>query len=376
MSIELKLDCRHYRGDRPCAFNCRCGCEHYEPMGTRVLVIKVGAIGDVVRTACILPTLQRMYEPVHITWITAPNAARILGNHPLIDQMLVFDAEGILTAQQQTFDVVLSLDKEPAPAALCQGVSAPDKRGMGLSPTGNVYPINRECETYFELGLDNDLKFHKNWKTYPQLIHQAIAMPYDGQRYKLHCDDDALAEARDLFAPWRQSGKPIIGVNTGAGRVFVNKTFDMAKWIAVCRQLMRDSEVVLLGGADEASINRDIAERLGVEAHVAGDDQTEQQFVATVDQCDAVITGDTLALHVAVARRVPVVALFGPTCEQEIDLFGRGEKVISPCDCKPCYLRRCDRHPSCMDLIDVDTVIEAVHRALKPKKRKETQKTG
>jgi len=375
MSIELKLDCRHYRGDRPCTFNCRCRCEHYEPMGTRVLVIKVGAMGDVVRTACILPTLQRVYEPVHVTWITAPNAARMLGNHPLIDQMLVFDAEGILTAQQQTFDVVLSLDKEAAPAALCESINAPDKRGMGLSPTGTVYPINRECQAYFELGLDNDLKFHQKWKTYPQLIHQAIAMPYGGQRYQLHCDDDALAEARELFEPWRASGKPILGVNTGAGQVFANKTFEPAKWVSVCRQLMRDSEVVLLGGPDEITTNRDIAEQLGPEVHVAGEGLTERQFVAIVDQCDAVVTGDTLALHVAIARRVPVVVLFGPTCEQEIDLFGRGEKVISPCDCKPCYLRRCDRDPSCMDLIEIDTVVEAAHRALKPKSSKKSKKT-
>ena len=368
MSLELKLDCRHYLGDRPCAFKCRCTCDHYEPMGTRVLVIKVGAIGDVVRTACILPTLHRIHEPVHVTWISGAGGARILGNHPLIDRMLVFDAEGILTAERQSFDLVLSLDKEPAPAALCERIDAVDKRGMGLSKTGSVYPINREYEPYFELGLDNDLKFHKNWKTYPQLIHQAIAMPYGGQRYKLDCDADALAQARQLFAPWWRSGKPIVGVNTGAGHVFANKTFDPAKWEAVCWKLKDDFVVVLLGGPDEVEQNHAIAERVGAEVHVASGGQTEQQFVAMVDQCDAVITGDTLALHVAVARRVPVVALFGPTCEQEIDLFDRGEKIMSPCDCGPCYLRHCERDPSCMDQIDIDAVVEAVDRVIKAHK--------
>ncbi len=368
MSLELKLDCRHYLGDRPCAFKCRCQCEHYEPMGTRVLVIKIGAIGDVVRTACILPTLRRMYEPVHVTWISAPSGSRMLGNHPLIDRMFTFDTEGILAVEQQTFDLVLSLDKEAGPAALCERVQAPDKRGMGLSKTGAVYPINVECEPYFELGLDNDLKFHKNWKTYPQLIHQAIAMPYGNQRYKLDCDADALADARQLFGPWWRSGKPIVGVNTGAGQVFANKTFDAAKWEAVCEKLKDEFVVVLLGGPDEVVRNREIAERVGAEVHVASDGQTEQQFVAMVDQCDAIITGDTLALHVAIARRVPSVAIFGPTCEQEIDLFGRGEKIVSPCDCRPCYLRQCELDPSCMDQIEVDTVVEAVHRVIKAHK--------
>jgi len=365
MNVELKLDCRHYRGDRPCAFACRCTCEHYAPMGTRVLIIKVGAVGDVVRTGSILPTLHRVYDPVHVTWISEPSGVNILQHHPLIDCLLTFDAVGMRIAEQQTFDLVLSLDKDPGPAALCERVQAADKRGMGLSPHGTVYPINAACEPYFELGLDDDLKFHGNTKSYPQLIHEAVAMPYVREPYRLYCNEATLAATQARFAPWREGGAAVVGVNTGAGKVFANKTFTPDKWVEVCRRLLDDGHVVvLLGGPQEISNNRWIAERLDGRAYVAGNGHTAQQFTAMVDQCDVVVTADTLALHVAIGRDVPVVVLFGPTCEQEIDLFDHGRKIISPCDCRPCYRRACNVSPTCMDRIDIGDVVGAVSALL------------
>ena len=108
----------------------------------------------------------------------------------------------------------------------------------------------------------------------------------------------------------------------------------------------------------------------GVACLAAGCERTDQggasapwasgtQFVAVVGQCDAVITGDTLAVHVAISRRAPTVALFGPTCAQEIDLFDTGRTLVSPLDCGPCYRRTCDQTPDCMDAIGVEAIVEA-----------------
>jgi heptosyltransferase-2 len=41
------------------------------------------------------------------------------------------------------------------------------------------------------------------------------------------------------------------------------------------------------------------------------------------------LTSDSLALHIGVARRIPIVAFFAPTSGAEIELYGRGEKVLS-----------------------------------------------
>ena len=87
-------------------------------------------------------------------------------------------------------------------------------------------------------------------------------------------------------------------------------------------------------------------------------------FAGVVAACDLVVTGDTLGMHLAIAGRVPVVALFGSTCATEIELYGRGEKIVTPIDCHPCYRRSCDIRPSCQDLIEPDTVHAAVMRGI------------
>jgi heptosyltransferase-2 len=69
-------------------------------------------------------------------------------------------------------------------------------------------------------------------------------------------------------------------------------------------------------------------------------------------------------MHLAVATGRRTVAIFGPTCAQEIDLFGRGEKIVSPIDCAPCYLRACDKAPHCQDMIPAARVLEALLRQL------------
>ncbi len=54
----------------------------------------------------------------------------------------------------------------------------------------------------------------------------------------------------------------------------------------------------------------------------AGTGNTIRQFQALLARCAVVVTGDSLGMHLAIAEKRPVVALFGPTCAQEIELYG------------------------------------------------------
>ena len=93
-----------------------------------------------------------------------------------------------------------------------------------------------------------------------------------------------------------------------------------------------------------------------------GCDHTITRFAGIVDACDVVVTGDTLALHVAIARGVPTVVLFGPTSLHEIDVFERGEKLAADLPCLCCYLPDCDVSPNCMESLAVERVHAAVLR--------------
>lgn len=96
-----------------------------------------------------------------------------------------------------------------------------------------------------------------------------------------------------------------------------------------------------------------------------GTENTLREFVSLVDLCQVMVTGDTLALHVSIALRKRLVAYFGPTSDAEIDLYGRGEKVlpVSPCQCY--YQNQCTQKISCMDNLREADVLAAVQRQLK-----------
>jgi heptosyltransferase-2 len=73
--IPVRPDCRFYRGDLPCRPNKEhgymCGdCPVYEPVTKRILLIKLGAIGDVIRTTPLLRRLRQEYPSCYITWLT------------------------------------------------------------------------------------------------------------------------------------------------------------------------------------------------------------------------------------------------------------------------------------------------------------------
>ena len=140
-------DCRHFLGDRPCRFQRMCeGCPHYDPMGLRILVIKLAATGDVLRTTPLLPAIKRAHPVSHVTWVTRPEALELVASLPEIDRALALDADALARLPAERFDVVICLDKEPAAAGLAAQLQAPDKRGFVLGPHGNPVPENAAAE--------------------------------------------------------------------------------------------------------------------------------------------------------------------------------------------------------------------------------------
>ncbi len=369
--FPVALDCRHYIGDRPCRFARPCGgCPEYSPQGFRILILKTGALGDVLRTTILLGGIRRRYPQSHITWITAAAAVPLVPSS-LVDRIWTLSPQTLFRLHIERFDLVLSLDKEPEVAALAMVARSKDKRGMGLDERGAVYPMNPEMATYFRLGLDNPLKFFGNTRTYPDLLAEAVGIPYDPAKDDYHLDvpDSDFETGRRLLAGLGLSASdPIVGLNTGAGGVFVNKDWTILGYLELIRELERCRiPVLLLGGDRESTRNSEIARRVSSPyVRQINASLSLGVFSAVLGQCRVVVSGDTLGMHIALAMKRPVVALFGSTQPHEIELFGRGEKIVTPIPCAPCYRRSCDIHPSCMELIDSRRVFEAVKRYAGP----------
>jgi ADP-heptose:LPS heptosyltransferase len=366
--LIFRDDCEHYLGDRPCVHNRLChDCPHYAPQGKRICVIKIGALGDVIRTLCILPHLKDQNPDCQITWVTSPAAMPFIHTHRQIDQLLPFNHETALALTHQQFDLLISLDKEAAPTGLAMSIRADRKLGIGLSAAGKPVPLNAEGRPYFALGLSDELKFNENRDGYPKLVYEALGWRYEGQTYALDLEPAAraLAEQRLTENGWR-SDQPTLGVNVGAAATFANKMWPVARIADLLRRLHvaePTMQVVLLGGEAERDRMAELHATLPWLIH-SGHDNDPQTFLGVIDHCDAIFCGDTLAMHLAIARKRGVVAFFGPTCEQEIELFGLGEKLIAGTACSPCYKRNCDMQDACLDAIPTHHALDSVRRVV------------
>ncbi len=369
---SIAPDCKHYRGDRPCIHNRLCtGCTHYQPYTSRICVIKIGALGDVIRTLCILPELRRRYPDGQITWVTKPNACRMLSGHPMVDRLMPIDPVTASVLPRESFDVVINLDKEAEPCALAGSLRASTRLGISLSAHGTPVPADQDAVRYFELGLSDDLKFSRNTKSYPRLIYDALGYTYRGERYRLHLPTTARDAARRYLHDrgWSDS-EPTLGINVGSGDTFANKMWP-ADWIIDLIRKRADGDgpgqMLLLGGQRERPIIDQITRALPALVGSgylidAGTHHDEQTFASLVGSCDVLLTGDTMAMHVAIALDLGVVAYIGPTCEQEIDLFGCGEKLVANVSCAPCYKRVCDQADRCVQAVSTEEAIDAIER--------------
>lgn len=365
--MELDLNCRHFPGDRPCRLHketgARCeGCGSFAPPGFRVLVIKLDALGDVLRTTCILPGLRREHPDAHVTWLTLPGAEPVLRNNPYIDEVLFYDAEGMARLAVEEYDLVLAPDASKKCAALGSLARGGTKRGYRLGGDGQVRPWNEEAEEWLELGGRDDLK-KANRATYQEHIHRVCGLDGRDQEIVLCLTGEERLEGERIFgAKGLCRDAPVIGFNTGSSARWPKKRWPKESYLDLARRIREgtSARVALLGGPLEAERNRWIEAKTGGWAVDTGSDHPLRIYLALLGRSDAVVTGDTLGLHGAVALGTPVVALFGPTSSHEVDLYGRGVRLEPEIDCLCCYRTNCAKRPDCMDALLPTRVMDAL----------------
>lgn len=363
----VKSDCRYFVGDRPCRFHkaegIKCAdCDRYSAPQCRILLVKLGAMGDVLRTTSILPALHREHGDAHVTWLTAKESVGLLENNPLVDSLMVCADESLARLQVETFDLVINPEAAKDSAALATMAKGKEKKGFGLSPEGFVFPFNQQAEEIFHMGLFDDVK-RRNQKTYEELICQLSELSYRRVPPTLCLTEDETRHAEKFRA---ESGirknVPVIGINTGGGSRWPLKRWTVEGFGQLANKLSSEmaGQIVLLGGPAEVEINREIMAQPGVAAVDTGCLNPPRKFAALINLCDVVVTGDTLALHMGLALHKRMVVLFGPTSATEIDLYGLGTKIASELDCLCCYRQACDQSPTCMESISVEDVYQAV----------------
>lgn len=370
MDFDLKQDCRHVRWDRPCAPHKRRGkecatCDEYAPIRHRVLMVKLAATGDVLRTTAFLPAIHAAWPQAKVTWLTRKSAVGLFDGNPLVDEVLATD-DAVTAARlaTETFDVVLCPDADPDAAVLAAMAKGQERRGYVRDAGGRIVPLGPGAARWLAMGLSDRSK-KANTQTYQHLVAEVLGLDPAAVREPIlepskHDSADAATFVRGL-----PGQGPLVGLNTGAGGRWAYKQWTRAHQQTFLR-LATDAglRVLLLGGPEEVATHKELlAAMAGRPVFDGGNHNSYGRFAALIDQCRAVVTSDSLAVHCAAARKVPAIVLFGPTSAAEIEVYGRGSKIVPPgLDCLCCYLPRCDRVPHCQALIEPSVVLAAVQQ--------------
>lgn len=366
----MMLDCLHFDGSKPCAKTksfCEEKCKFFQKKGPSILIIHLGALGAVVRSTGLLLLIHDQYPNAQITWVTDILPSKLLKNHPRVTRVLTLQLSDILMLSNLEFDFAFVVDKDLISSGILKQTKAKKVLGFISDSSGVIVPANASAQELWELGLDNNSKFFKNQKSEIQLLAETfelIAKP-KGYDLPLTVSEQGLAEQR--YLKWSHLGKKkVIGLNTGCAATLPAKKMSIQNHLDLIQLIQKsipDCEIVLLGGPEDTNRNIEISKKTNVIQSPT--DLGLRDGLVSIAACDIIFTGDSLGLHMSISQEVPVVAWFGPSCAQEIDLFGRGEKILTKAECSPCWNRSCNKSVMCYDLVDLNEVVEALNRQLK-----------
>lgn len=337
-------------------------------MGTRILVINLDAMGDVLMTTAQLHGMKRARPSSQISWITHRNAVRLLDGNPLVDRVLAWDDVSRLVLARQRFDLVLNADKSVEACAFAATLDAAERRGFTLSKRGQVIPANAAADYNFRMGIDDELKFRINRRTGQDILAETWQLPYEQDEYILNLTEEEVDFCAATRSAWDLDGAVVVGFNTGCSELFPNKKMTVEQHVALITRLASDDRLrfLLLGGPEDTERNARIAELLeplGLGHRLVSTPTREglRRGICYENLADVVVTGDSFGMHLAIGLRKHVLAWFGLSCWEEIDLYGRGQKFIPEgLACAPCWKRQCPFNLECIAMIDLDAIAAAV----------------
>ena len=346
-------DCRYFRGDVPCKPHKLDGrhcsiCPSYSKTESKILIIKLGAIGDVIRTSPLLTKIWQEHPNSDIWWLTySPEVVP-----SKVDRIHKFNAENLLTLEATEFDLIINLDKDPHACALTKILNAKRKIGFTLEH-GKPSPIDNQAVPKFITGLFDDVN-QENDKNYLQEIFEICGWEFHGEEYILEFDNSNIWEIQN-------ENKKIIGLNTGCGARWVSRLWDNKYWIELIKQLKDNGYYPLLLGGEQEHANNILLSSLSG-AYYPGFFNL-QKFISLMNQCDCIVSAVTMGMHIAIGLKKPLILMNNIFNPNEFELYGRGEIVQPEMLCKCFFSPKCKNNDYfCMDTIKPESIFEAIKK--------------
>jgi heptosyltransferase II len=320
---------------------------------SRILIIKIAAIGDVIMALPLAREVKRLYPEARLSWIVGRAAKPILEESGFVDDIIEVDEGAILRGsflskiqevvktwfrlKFMTFDLALNLHLDERYWMLLAASRVRDRRQLKPSP-GRPHALNN------------------------LFLLSGVGPSHD------QVDPSPLL-------PRQRTRHRVIGIAPGGARNVARDDFQRRWPVEQYRRLCeglggKGYKVVILGGASDGWVSPYFD---GLNVAVEVGKYNLPGFLDRLAEIEVLVTHDSGPLHMAHAVGTKVVGLFGPTSARNVfprDNKGTAIELASPLPCQPCYNNfeygDC-RSNDCMKMISVEEVSSTVeHYMVQP----------
>ncbi len=332
----------------------------------RILIVRMGAIGDVVNALVLANAIKDFDRSVRIGWAVHELSEPLVRSHPSIDRVHLWRKKSGLSGlssvvreiRVERYELAIDLQRIVKSALVARLSGARRVLGFDRARTKEGSWL-----AYRERIAASDPSAHM----VEQYLEFARHLGLDGARARLDLPRDSAAEAR--AEEWTAGfAKPPVLVNLGASQPA--KRWNPERFGELARRAAErfDRPVILVGGPGDRAVADVAKTRIDGDRRVVDlvGNTSLAELAALERRAALLVTADSGPMHVAVAVGTPVVALFGPGEPRRTGPFGdRSIVVREPPPCAPCNRRVCNqsRH-HCMEDITVEHVLAAIEALL------------
>jgi lipopolysaccharide heptosyltransferase I len=321
----------------------------------RLLIVRLGALGDIVHAVPALAALRRTWRDARIDWLVSARHRAVLELVEGLDERIVLDTGSgwrrlpaiVRTLRGRRYDAALDLQGLLKSAVLARASGA--RRVIGFGRGAVREPLAGSFYSERHVVDDRQHVIRKNLA----LAAAAGAAACDRIEFPLR-----VPEGPDVGAA------PYALLNPGAG--WPNKQWPAERFARLARWLAdrHGWRSLVLWGPREEQLAASIVSGSSGAAERAPR-TTVGDVLALASHARLLVSGDTGPLHLAAAVGTPIVGLFGPTSPARNGPFDPADVSVSRFDeCVCHHERRCRRGRPCIDSVTLDVVTAAVDRRI------------
>ncbi len=325
----------------------------------KILVLRLGAMGDILFTTPALRGLKVKYPGCHITYVCLKKWTFLLKRNTYIDRIVGLQyrepkALGKLLNEQ--FDLIVNFHELEDGAQLCQAIEAKKRLGHQWI-NGKIQPdavsrlLIRNTETLKKLHM---ARIH-----YPDLYCRIAGVSVNDYQYTYTPPVISRWMAGQWLRKNRLKPKEYIVLHTHS-RGMPSKTWPAEHVRAVTRTML-DQTFVVIGYKPDYDITKLLSEEPNIKVSMAS---IETQ-ASIIKQSRLFIGIDSGPRQIAAAVGAPSLTLFGPRPPEHLPMFSGDRNLHIKCPDYPCYMDSCPHKEQCMLRLDSQLIVETAREMLK-----------